>query len=96
MLTGVLETPTLRAETVSPECTKLLKEADDVLDKADKAITDLVNVGEAKDRVIKDLEASNAALVLRVEDSKAWYHNPVTVGILGLAVGVLGGVYVSR
>lgn len=93
MLTALLGTSTLRASSESPSCDKVLK-------ACDEAVNDLVLTIDAKDLVIKDLTVSNALLASEYADAKAqanaWYHNPFVLGALGLAIGVLGGVYVSR
>jgi hypothetical protein len=91
-----------RANEPSPfgsveECTAALEE---IVASADKAITDCVEYN-------KVLESSNTLLqaqlkqaqqdnIRLMENQNAWYRNPLTVGTLGIVLGLVGGLLITK
>jgi len=79
--------------TAPPSC-------DQVLSACDRAVNDAEAEIDAKKLLIIDLQTQNTALsnqnTALTDSAGAFYHNPVTMVVIGLVVGVLAGVYVKH
>lgn len=68
--------------TANPTC-------DDVLHKCDTALQAQIQLAADEQKTIDTQKKM-------IDDSNAWYRDPVKIFLLGLIVGVAGGVYIEK